>query len=110
MGITIMSDNINYNCNKEAELAELKTKVCRLEKDFKEHSEKVNQLDKTLDKHAEINIRIEAKMDNIERLLKEIQDEKKQTKSFWRDKGVSIISTIMGGIILAFLLVRFGLK
>jgi len=99
-----------HTCNKEAELAELKTKVCRLEKDFKEHAEKVNQIDKTIDKHSEINIRIENRLENIEKTLKEIQDERKSNKSFWRDKGVSLVSMLMGGIILAFLLVRFGLK
>jgi len=105
-----MSNNIDHTCDKDSRISVMESKICRLEKDFKEHTEKVSQLDKTIDKHSEINIRIENRLENIEKTLKEIQDERKSNKSFWRDKGVGLISAIITGITLTFLLIRLGLK
>ena len=101
---------MEHVCDKEARISVLENRICRMEKDTKEQSEKIAQLDKTLDRHAEINVRIESKHDRIDEALREMKEERKTTKTFWRDKGVGVISTILAGIILAFLLIRFGLK
>ena len=99
-----------YQCDKEARISVIENRVCRVEKDFKEHQEKLSQMDRTQDRQAEFIVRFEAKFDAINTKLTELIDDKKSNKTFWRDKGVSLISTLMGGIILAYLLIRFGLK
>lgn len=105
-----MSNTIDHTCDKDSRISVLESKICRLEKDMKDQTEKLYQLDSQQDNHATMIIRIEAKMDSIEKAIKELIEERKQAKSFWRDKGVGLVSMLMGGIILAFLLVRFGLK
>ncbi len=97
-------------CDKEARISVLENRICRIEKDVRELREKNAQLDKTLDSHAEINVRIEAKLDRIDESIKELKEERKTTKTFWRDKWSGILSSIITGVTLAYLLIRFGLK
>ena len=101
---------MEHVCDKESRIAVLENRVCRVEKDAREQEEKISRLDKTIDRQAEINVRIESKLDRIDEAIRELKEERKTTKTFWRDKGINIVSSLIGGIILAFLLIRFGLK
>lgn len=105
-----MRRRLEHVCDKEARISVLENRICRIEKDTKEQSEKIAQLDKTLDRHAEINVRIESKLDRIDEALREMKEERKNTKSFWRDKGFGILFGITQAIIIGFLLIRLGLK
>lgn len=100
----------DHQCDKEARISVIENRICRVEKDFKEHQEKLYQMDRTQDRHAEFIVRFDAKFDSINTKLTELIDEKKSSKTFWRDKWAGIISTLFTGIMLAYFLIRFGLK
>jgi len=98
---------------------------CREIKDLKKEIDRIQSIIEHFQTNFEeekmTGIEIKYAIKNIEKDLQDFKAERKEeleeikknkslNKNFWRDKGVSIFSSIITGLTLAFLLIRFGLK
>ena len=97
---------MNTNCKDCPQIQRLDEKIDIQSRCIEIVKEKISHLDTELNLKSVQFSRIEQTLTNIENELKEM----KQTKSWWKEKGISTLFQIITTLIVAFLAIKLGLK